>query len=121
MTLNVESFQPNTQSSALSPQHSVLSPTLPILVVLAVAAPSVPAVRVCGACLETDEKTVRGACVDRPVCERGLEDHRLRELIYEADAAVVLCDREQVPERAAQVEKLFAERGRREDLRVLRK
>src|SRR5215213_8812936 len=89
-----------------------------VLVVLAVAAPRVPAVGVRRAGLEADEEAARRADVDRAVGERGLEDHRLGELVHEADAAVLLPDREKVSERAAEVQELFAERGRREDLRV---
>src|SRR4051812_1420597 len=91
-----------------------------ILIVLAVAAPGVPAVGVLRARLEADEEAARGAGVDGALGQRGLEDHRLGEVVHEARSAVPLPDREQVAERAGKIDELFAERGRREDLRVLR-
>src|SRR5207237_7187050 len=92
---------------------------LVVLVVLRVAAPSVPAVGVAVAGLEADEQAVGRARVDVAFGEHGLEGHGLIEGVAEARRAVLLADGDDVPDETRQVHVRCAERGRREDLRLL--
>src|SRR5205085_10745712 len=96
----------------------IVRPRSLALVVLRVAAPSIPTVRVRVAGLQTDEQPVGRARVEVADGERGLKSHRLIERIDELRRAVLLTDCDQMTEQTGEIHICRAERGRREDLRL---
>src|SRR5262249_26099318 len=74
--------------------NRLLTRAVPSFIMLRVAAPRVPSVRVFIAGFQTDQQSVNRAGVDIAFRERGLERHRMFQRVGEGQRAVMLFDRD---------------------------